>query len=84
MSERGWPESAKRSHGASVVAGEASSSQLSTPYTPVSTGKVIRIFESAEVEQVELLRTHWPELVHALGELLRANGRGIPQQWRPH
>lgn len=83
MSERGLSEPA-RSPGtpAAHVAG-ASPTQLSTPYAPVSTGRVIRVFESAGVEQAELLHAHWPELVHALGELLRANGRGVPEQWHP-
>ncbi|MBE9374462.1 hypothetical protein IQ251_08365 [Saccharopolyspora sp. HNM0983] len=84
MSERGWPESA-RPHEASTahVPMGASAPQLSTPYAPVSTGRVIRIFEAAETDQAELLHAHWPELAQALGELLRANGRGIPEQWRP-
>lgn len=80
MSERGWSESGERTQGMAHVGPGASPTHLSTPYAPVSTGAVIRVFESAEVEQVDLLHAHWPELVHALGELLRAHGRGIPEQ----
>lgn len=60
----------------------ASPEEPVTPYAPISTPRVIEAIEAGGPERRTRLREVWPELADALAELLRANAREVPGQWR--